>query len=372
MILEQKEECFLPSHDPNLSHHPVSPDVSQLGVDNSVQNANSGGKAHDICESVSSVSPEGSIFSITAISQHLKELGYPENSIRSMLKCGQPNGIEMIRECSCSTDVVEMSYRCNLRTCPSCSKKRKRRIRRQFLPQLEALPRNRNGNMLYFFTISPANYSDPKEGLVHIRKSFNKFLRNKYIKERVKAGLYVTETKNKGKGWNVHIHAVIYGRRLDNQIRGKCRDCGQNLLKYDYQNDKLYCANSKCNSVNVERVGLPKVLSIWEKCSNRKANIHIQMQNSASFTLNYMLKYISANKDDFENELQVAQYIKITRKQKLFITFGLSKVVVTKVVRYCPKCKSPYSFLFDLQIVSLLKEIEKERIDHPPSKDWFS
>ena len=35
-----------------------------------------------------------------------------------------------------------------------------------------------------------------------------------------------------------------------------------------------------------------------------------------------MLKYISANKDDFQNELQAAQYIVATRKRRLINKFG--------------------------------------------------
>jgi len=344
--------------------HPLKSHRMIIQIPNS-NSANFGAFSPDVRKSSQSLeSPRGSIFSNTAISQHLRELGYPERSIVNLLKCGTPNGIEIIKSCQCSTDIVEMSYRCNLRTCPVCSSKRKRRIRRQFLPKLESLPTNRNAENLYFLTISPSNYPDFITGLKHIRQSFNKFLRIKYIKDRVQAGLWVVETKNhNNKGWNVHIHAVIYGRRLDNQIRGVCRCCGQNLLKYDYKADKLYCANRNCLSTNVERIGQPKVLGIWEKCSKGKANIHISQLNSASFTLNYMLKYISANKDDFDRIEDVAFYIKHTRKQKLLNSFGFLRLELKylKEVWNCRKCKTPLVFTFDLQIISQIKSDKARR-----------
>ena len=71
-----------------------------------------------------------------------------------------------------------------------------------------------------------------EEGQKEIKIYFKKFLRRQYVKDRVKGGFFNIEATNKyDNGFNVHMHILYYGARLDNQIRGKCFDCGQNLMK---------------------------------------------------------------------------------------------------------------------------------------------
>lgn len=317
---------------------------------------------------------EGSLFSNNVISEHLIEhlikLGHPETSISSMKRCGFSSGFMVVSECSnCGFRNFELKYHCCLRTCPDCSKLRKRRLRLKYLPYLKDFLIDRNRNQLYFLTISPLNYGDFKEGLENIKKSFKKFIRTKYIKERIKAGLFVIETTNTGKKWNIHIHCILYGRRLDNQIRGKCLDCGQNLLKFDYNNKRYYCSNRKCNSLNVKHKQDSKIVQIFKKCSKRDVNIHISRQSSKEHTLNYMLKYISANKYDFSSEEDFAKYIYYTRKQRLVSTFGLFfKFKAKKPQCHCFKCGSPIQYLVDWEISELLKEnIKKENVKKPPN-----
>jgi hypothetical protein len=285
-----------------------------------------------------------STFSNSAISSHLYKLSYPEKSINSMLKCGEENGSFIYKSCNCGQEVINLSHKCNLRTCPTCSKTRKRRIRRQYLPFFKNLAQNRT-YFLYFLTISPKNYDNLAEGIAHVKKSFSKFLRLKYIRERVKAGLYVIESKKGDKGWNVHIHAIIYGRYLDVRARGLCLDCNQNLLKKDHISNKFYCANRKCNSQNVILKEKSGIIGLFEKSAKRPANIHISRLSSSSFALNYMLKYISANKEDFQTPEDMAEYIFVTHKKKLINTFGLFynlKVVKTPCI--CSKCEGYITF----------------------------
>jgi len=48
-----------------------------------------------------------------------------------------------------------------------------------------------------------------REYIKAIRGQFTRLLHRKYYKERIIGGLYVIELKNKGNGWNIHIHALI-------------------------------------------------------------------------------------------------------------------------------------------------------------------
>lgn len=282
--------------------------------------------------------PKGSLFSNRAVTLHLQELGYPQKSIESMEKCGVSTGFRVLAACGCSTRVLSLKHHCNLRTCPECAKKRKRRIVRQYKPFLESLPQDRT-NFLYFLTISPQNYTNLQEGLTHIKKSFAKFLRHKYIKDRIKAGLYVIETKGTEGNWNIHIHAIVYGRFLDNRIRGTCLDCGQNLMKYDFTSKKFYCANRRCNSLNVVVKQNSRLVDLFMESSGLACNVHITKMPTTAFSLNYMCKYISANKDDFSTDRDIAQYIMATRKLRLISTFGLFYNVEVAVQPFvCPHC----------------------------------
>jgi len=314
---------------------------------------------------------EGSLLGNNVITEHLRLLGYPETSINSMNRCGEKLGIRIFRNCDgCGTRGIDLEYHCSLRTCPNCAWVRKNRLRSKFLPILKSFHIDRNNDQLYFLTISPANYNNSEEGIKHIKKSFKKFLRTDYIKERVKGSLWVIETKTKNKfgdskGWNIHVHAIIYGKRLDNMIRGKCNDCNQNLLKFDHKTKKYYCANNKCGSYNVIYKKDSRIVRLFKKCSKREVNIHVSKQGSSEYTLNYMLKYVSSNKDDFNNEKEIAEYIYYTRKKRLINGFGLFfKIKTKKSDNICYKCGCHVSYIVDFEISELIKE------SRPPPNLW--
>jgi hypothetical protein len=312
-------------------------------------------------------STDRSLFSNSAISLHLQSLGYPQKSINSMLMCGKVTG-SMLKNCDCGSELITLKHRCNLRTCVSCAKNRKLRLRRKYAPFLSSLHQDRDYS-LYFLTISPKNYEDLEKGMEHIRKSFIKFLRLNYIKKRVKAGLYVLETKqSKEYGWNIHIHCIVYGRRLDNQIRGRCFNCSQNLIKQDYITKKYYCANRKCNSENVMFHQNSRIVDLFKSSSKRDVNIHISKQDSSFFSLNYMLKYISANKDDFLTPLDMAKYIKATYKRKLINVFGIFfKHKFGKIKCICWRCNKEIEFCYDYELIMRFQESIK-----PPNKNILS
>jgi hypothetical protein len=313
---------------------------------------------------LSEQSTEGALFSNTAISKHLRERNYPESALWNFLNCGgiaryKGSILRIMATCQCQTRVFDATYRCNLRTCPVCSRTRKKRLRRRFLPYLKSLPYERGKHQVYFLTISPRNYPSFKKGLAHIKKSFKKFLRTKYIRERIKGGLYVIETKHTlDKGWNIHIHAIIYGRRLDNSIRGKCLECGQNLIKFDYGSKKFYCANRKCNSTEVVHRGDSRIVGLFKRASGSDCNIRVSRLGGASFTLNYMLKYISANKDEFGSADAVADYMVNTRKQRLVNAFGsFFRLKLPDSPLICPICNTPIAFELDVEVSRIMSEV---------------
>lgn len=308
-------------------------------------------------------SPQGSLLGKRAISSHLLQLGYPQESISSMLRCGNDTGLSIFAQCGCGTQQIKIKHHCNLRTCKKCSKRRQRRIGRKYYPFLSNLPQNRIYK-LRFLTISPKNYKNLEYGLEHIKKSFLKFLRRKYIKDRIYGGFYVLETKGKEGNWNIHLHAIIYSKYLDNRIRGQCLDCGQNLIKFDYFNKKYYCANRKCNSLNLISRENSRLVNEFTASSGRACTINIQRQTTARYTLNYMAKYISSNKDEFETSKDIAKYIIATRKKRLINSFGLFYNHKFKTKKYCcPKCNEDISFIFDFEVMNFYDDPENKPPD---------
>ena len=157
--------------------------------------------------------------------------------------------------------------------------------------------KSKGGNdALYFLTLSNPSHDTYEEGLKHCKESFKKFLRTDYVKTRIKGGLYIIETtKSKDGKWHVHNHAILYGRRLDNSIRGNCFDCGQHLIKYDKKTNTYFCANSKCQSENVKFLKDSKIVQLYKKSSGQESNAFITKIQGTTTILNYVLKYISTD-----------------------------------------------------------------------------
>lgn len=298
----------------------------------------------------------GALFSKGAISPQVNL----SKSYDNLLKCGVVKMGEVIKYCECKTERLYTKYRCNLRVCPICSKTRQRRLRRRYLNDFKALPNTRK-YFLYFLTISPENYKNLDYGIKHIRKSFQNFLRlayrkgnrkykrkTEYVKDRVKGGLYVIEYKKRNNEWNIHIHALVYGKYLDNRIRGNCKDCGQNLLKKDYYDMKFYCANKKCNSKNVKVYKDSRLNRLFHETSGLECNTHITRLDSALHYLNYLLKYITLDKNTLSSDELIREVINATWKKQLITPFGLFynfEWIKVKTAQYiCKCCKTPIYF----------------------------
>lgn len=283
-----------------------------------------------------------------AISEHLFSLGYPAKSIKSMLRCGSVLGLGF-KHCECSTEKHFFRYCCNLRTCSFCSKKRTRRIFRDYLPLFRKYPVKRN-TFFQFLTISPPNFKDFKSGLADIKRNVKKFFRRKYISDRIKGGFYVLETtQNKDTGYyNIHVHMVLYGNWIDYRIRGRCMACNQSLLKYDKISKKYYCANRHCNSLNVVRFGETKVNKEWRLSAGSSCMVYGERVRSYVGAIHYLTKYVSDDKTEFNSLKDKAQYIFDIRKQKLIIPFGCFYHVKVKKHKFiCQFCNSFINFDFD-------------------------
>jgi len=308
------------------------------------------------------------IFNVYPLIKELYNLGYPLKSLNSILRCGQEEDF-ITAKCDCGVRIIPLIHHCDSKTCQICSLRRKKRLRKRFLPFLRDCKLD-NTSSLYFLTISPKNYFNLEEGLKEIRKDLAKWVRHKYLADRIKGGFFVIETKEKEDGtWNIHLHMVIYGRRLDNRIRGQCLECNQNLLFYNRDLKKYYCANKKCNSMNVVVRDNSKLNQLWIESTGHEAHFHITHLKSASSTLNYMLKYVSMDKENFQSIQSEARYIIATRGKRLVSSFGtFYKIKLPKLLnipRICPYCNKSIELTYNSILVSELLSRESPPPNNP-------
>lgn len=303
------------------------------------------------------------LFSHYPLAELLIKKGMKAKTVVSLLKCGSPSPTDKLLKCSCGCGSVigEIRHHCSNRSCPKCSKRRQRKIYRKYYP----LIRNLVSTPLYslkFLSISPKNYETLKEGQEHIRKSINKMLRLEYFKQRIEGGFYVIESKNmnkngKTKGWNIHAHMIIYSRFLNNYLYGYCSECKRRTrLKYDNYNKTFYCSIKTCSSTNVQYDQQDtKLVREMKKAFKRPLTTDIKhlkdrftpfgtFRNS-EHALNYCLKYVSVNKNDFATQEDFAEYIAYTTNRKLIHVFGVFYNDRTPSLKHtCLICKEIITF----------------------------
>lgn len=240
--------------------------------------------------------------------------------------CGEVSGF-VESSCGCGHSVRPLVYSCNLRTCPICAKKRKKKLFKTYMPVFRRFKPNRKF-FYYFLTISPRNYNNLSDGLKTIKKNFKKFLRLKYIKERILGVLYNIEIKESNGLWNIHIHSIVYGRWIDNKIRFVGDDS--------------------------------RIVSLWKKSSGEEVNMHVQRQSTPEYTLNYLLKYITISKENFDSVFSMSEFLIVTHKQRLIQSAGFFynhdevKFLLRKTSSsVCPKCGFEITFfvVFDQEAV---------------------
>lgn len=292
-----------------------------------------------------------SLLDLIEISEHLKELNYPKSALDGFLHCGEGTSIFLKGECDCNKYSIRVSKRCNKRFCPKCAPRRKKRIKRRLRLYLRDHFNNRQYSFK-FLTIAPKNYDNLDEGMKHIKKSFRKFYRRKYIKERLIGGFYVLECTNKGNGWNIHLHCIVYSKRLDNVYRGKCSHCGQSYLKRDRNSGKFYCANRKCNQIYEGVIKKPKIAELFESSSKRSCFSDISHIGNKKSVINYCLKYIVSDKSSFQDSFQFSQFIVSSYNQRLISPFGdFSSLPKIKSVVICPSCDTIIRFTLDIGVM---------------------
>lgn len=134
----------------------------------------------------------------------INNLDQSNNNLSSLDNTGTTSHRMVALRCGSCGNIKIIRLKCSDRTCSECRK----RIYFKLLRGWTELVRNMKNPKLLTLTLVNKQYL-LRNDITFIRKSLNKLLRRKYYKERIKGGLYVIEIINKGRGWNIHIHALI-------------------------------------------------------------------------------------------------------------------------------------------------------------------
>lgn len=281
--------------------------------------------------------------------------------------------------CACVTRPIELKYNCDQSFCLNCSHRRKKRLRKRLLPFLD-YHKNNSQYKWRFLTFSPRNYKNYEQGQKEIRKGWNKFIRRKYVSERIEGSFYVIEVTESGKGWNFHIHAIIYSRHLDNVFRGHCKYCNQNYLKYNRNSKEFYCANRNCNKLYEDIPSDSKLQKEFSEALGRTCKmVDISQASSPKRVLNYMLKYITQEKQSFSSAETYAYHISKTYKFRQINSSGKFYDFKKKISKHsflsqrlfkCPICKEPFRYSFDMEVSYILAEA-KRKPDPPPDLNFW-
>ena len=312
--------------------------------------------------------------------QKAKELNHDEKDLNSLIynmsHCGEPTGDYLVAHCDCGTRPVKIFRRCNLRTCPDCAQLRKNRIREEYASLFRNINHDpKSKDKLYFITISPEHQDNYKDGAKVLRKTLNKWMRSNYIADKHKGSIYVIETKNTGNGWHVHLHIIYYGRRLSNVFYGVNPKTGKKEQVRKIENSltgevKYIGKTTKEPLIDIQD---SIIVGLWKKISGGEVSINIKdkypvrdketgtirrwahINSNPQFALNYMLKYITANKEEFATPEILAEYILGIRHQRLIQKKGFFQgLKPQKRICFCNQCQTRVFYDFDLSISELL------------------
>lgn len=110
--------------------------------------------------------------------------------------------LQSIAVCKSCNTTKTFWNRCERRYCPICARRLARERRQQFEFWFRKLHRPK------FLTLTMRNTEDLADGVSRLKKAWQSLRRSKLF-EPVKAGLWSIEVTNQGRGWHVHLHAVI-------------------------------------------------------------------------------------------------------------------------------------------------------------------
>lgn len=235
----------------------------------------------------------------------------------------------------CGCGFKKFPKKCNYRICTECAKSRSFRFYKKYLKPLrkKRIARSIYDLGLRFLTLTIINQENLEEGINYLYKSFYKFNRRSYLKERIFGGLGVIDIKKGNDGlWNLHAHFIIDSRYLDVKSHKKTgRDS--------------------------------KLVQEWKHCTKGSGVLYIERIRNHKGALNYVLKYLTKGISDLSVE-EKASFFKQIFGRRLLFTFGqFYKIKEIKVKFTCNDCGECYQYI---SVGTEEYEISEKWFDPPP------
>ncbi|MHC1635531.1 MAG: protein rep [Candidatus Methanospirareceae archaeon] len=256
----------------------------------------------------------------------------PQNSPSSKIEKGigifKVLWLERYRRCGSDFVILEcedchrrraVPVRCDIRLCEACAKRRARRIRDRYLPILKGEAQSKAKNeRLSLLTVTIRNVWNLEVGFKKLRKAIQRLRRIKYVKERLRAGLYVYEVTVDEYGWyHIHAHFIIVHKWFGSPRRNEIRSIP---LPERLKETKGIESKEDLLQRKDKDVGQIVLSAIWEYLTGDPV-VDIRVVRSPKEALRYILKYI-LKVPDFPDERYYAEFLETFEHVPLVVAFG--------------------------------------------------
>ena len=200
------------------------------------------------------------------------------------------------------------------RLCEFCLAREVRRLWSKYIQRVASVPTSR----LRLVTLTKVNEDSlTPETISRIRKEFKKLTHLAVYRDKIEGYLYTIEVINTGKGWHVHIHAIV-AVKLTGDLLG-------------HRKDRRHTADEERLSFDWQEItdGRGKIVNITNASNHRG-------------TLNYLLKYLS--KIPQINGLDHEYLAALHGCRTLSVGGGwydADDLKPEKILCFCPECFSP-------------------------------
>lgn len=231
--------------------------------------------------------------------------------MQDKIRINHPEMVFYCRECGYPIKVV---CKCKgWRLCELCRAREARRLRRKYLQRVASIP----VDQLRLLNLTMPNVDSLDRGVISdIRLSWRRLKQRKPYRDIIRGHLYSIEAPNKGNGWNVHMHIIVWVKM------------------------KGYLIGSPQGHHHTEDEA--KLSKDWQAVTGGKAKI-VRIKNAYSHrgALNYLLKYLSKSPQTNGNGAEYLSALHGCRTLSIGgIWYNNDDLKPEKYLFICPKCLS--------------------------------
>ncbi len=151
-------------------------------------------------------------------------------------------------ECKDCGSVGWSKNHCGMRVCPECADRMKGRLLAKYKKGIAGLS-DYHKQRLRLITLTLKNVPElrgPDFNVISlIREAFYRLRLRRPLKRKIYGGIYGIEATNKGKGWHVHIHALISSEFIKDACQ-EMKEAQNRIEEEKLEREKCSCCKNKC------------------------------------------------------------------------------------------------------------------------------